>query len=60
MSETYQYRTEYWEPVWGRWVGMTKWGTEDDARESLAPDAVQDMPTRTVRRCIGPEEVAEP
>ncbi|MGC3905716.1 hypothetical protein ACYB2S_13835 [Corynebacterium variabile] len=45
--------------VWGAWLPVSNWTTEDDARLRLASNQLKGATTRLVRRLVGPVEVAE-
>ena len=55
---TEQWKAEYRE-IWGAWLAVSDWTTEDKARLALTPDQFKDATTRLVRRLVGPVEVTE-
>lgn len=56
---TYEYRAQYWEAVWDRWVTLCDWTDEDAASDRLKPDALHGVRTRLVRRLVGDAEVVD-
>lgn len=55
---TEEWKAEYRE-IWGAWLAVSDWTTEDKARLALIPDQFKDATTRLVRRLVGPVEAVE-